>query len=111
MIRLTLPPPPDLSILKSLGKPASSIPSSVRAIIPPTHGRLSFSNPPPLPSVRQIWYESLLSFILFVPAVTMTVAPLEDITWRGEMQKRYVPFLGLMNPCRVCGRARVSCLG
>ncbi|GHJ84427.1 hypothetical protein NliqN6_0829 [Naganishia liquefaciens] len=52
-----------LSILKSLGKPATTIPTS-------------------------IWYEAFLSFLVFVPAVAMTTSPLEDITWRGEMHKR-----------------------
>lgn len=101
----------DLSILKALGKPAGSIPSSVSCVclfcganpvlwgdailillihvgfmVVHAHGLLSDICPPNL--VPQILLESTLSLLLFIPSLSIATPKLEDFTWRAEMARR-----------------------
>jgi uncharacterized membrane protein YhaH (DUF805 family) len=40
------------------------------------------------PLTPQITYEALFALALFLPSIALATAPLEDVTYRGEMGKR-----------------------
>jgi hypothetical protein len=70
----------DLSTQKALSRPSSSLPTSVSDIL-----NVSGLNEEHLP---QIIAEALIALIMFLPGTALSMAPLKDVTYRGELSSR-----------------------
>jgi len=86
---------PDLSLLKALGRPEGSIPSSVCMVSSPRiHVTYAL-----FPFRLQIVVESFVALFLGIIGACLKAPPLKEITWASEMKTRcaftHVPFYAL----------------
>ena len=74
----------DLSTEKALSRPSSSLPTSVSVWLktqPYLKRYLKLTR-------IQIVAEALIALIIFLPGTALSMAPLKDVTYRGELSKR-----------------------
>jgi hypothetical protein len=76
---------PDLSLLKALGRPEGSIPSSVCIVLLSSNScKVTL-----FPLYSQIVVESFVALFLGILGACMKAPPLKEITWASEMKTRY----------------------
>ena len=77
--------PLDLSLLKALGRPEGSIPSSVCVPFLEFLSSIYYS----FPFHHQIVLESFVALFLGIIGACLNAPPLKEITWASEMRTRY----------------------
>jgi len=70
----------DLSTQKALSRPSSSLPASVSDIMDVCRHKED--------DLPQIIAEALIALIMFLPGTALSMAPLKDVTYRGELSSR-----------------------
>lgn len=70
----------DLSTQKALSRPSSSLPTSVSNILEVFRHKEDY--------LPQIIAEALIALIMFLPGTALSMAPLKDVTYRGELSSR-----------------------
>ena len=74
----------DLSTQKALSRPSSSLPTSVSVWLKTQ----PYLNRYTKLTRIQIVAEALIALIIFLPGTALSMAPLKDVTYRGELSKR-----------------------